>query len=174
MTDPSGAARSSWAACRRASSAWLICVLQPSRAATRRRITQCKRQPDFLPKWMACRTFLPSPSAFPERYRNAIGFGHERTSARLLRPPWGDCLTPLHALLGFTREVTFEGQAAIWLEQLARSAPLREAYPFPFIDGELDFRPLLLAVAHDRVCGRDVRKLPGLSSAESLRACGMR
>ncbi len=63
------------------------------------------------------------------------------------------------ALLGFTREVTFEGQAAIWLEQLARRAPLTEPYAFPFIDGELDFRPLLLAVAQDRVRGRDVGEI---------------
>jgi len=63
------------------------------------------------------------------------------------------------ALLGFTREVTFEGQAAIWLEQLARGALLTEPYPFPFVTGELDFRPLLLAVAQDRVSGRDVRDI---------------
>lgn len=34
---------------------------------------------------------------------------------------------------------------------------MTEAYPFPFIDGELDFRPLLLAMALDRAQGRDVR-----------------
>lgn len=34
-----------------------------------------------------------------------------------------------------------------------------EQYPFPFIDNELDFRPLLLAVANDRVRGRDVRQI---------------
>jgi hydrogenase maturation protein HypF len=63
------------------------------------------------------------------------------------------------SLLGFTREITFEGQAAIWLEQLARCALLTEPYPFPFVGGELDFRPLLLAVAQDRVRGRDVREI---------------
>ena len=47
------------------------------------------------------------------------------------------------ALLGFTREITFEGQAAMWLEQLARTRQKVEPYPFPFEDGELDFRPLL-------------------------------
>ena len=45
------------------------------------------------------------------------------------------------ALLGFTREITFEGQAAMWLEQLARKAqrvPMRTRSRF---DGdELDFR----------------------------------
>jgi hydrogenase maturation protein HypF len=63
------------------------------------------------------------------------------------------------SLLGFTREVTFEGQAAMWLEQLARSAPFKEPYPFPFIGRELDFRPLLQAVVLDRVRGRDIREI---------------
>jgi hydrogenase maturation protein HypF len=44
----------------------------------------------------------------------------------------------------------------MWVEQLARSSPLTEPYSFPFIGSELDFRPLLLAVARDRVRGRDV------------------
>jgi hydrogenase maturation protein HypF len=55
--------------------------------------------------------------------------------------------------------VTFEGQAAMWLEQLARSAPSTEPYPFPFIDRELDFRPLLQAVVLDRVRGRHIREI---------------
>jgi hydrogenase maturation protein HypF len=63
------------------------------------------------------------------------------------------------SLLGFTREVTFEGQAAMWVEQLARGAPSTATYSFPSIGRELDFRPLLLAVAQDRVCGRDIREI---------------
>jgi hydrogenase maturation protein HypF len=63
------------------------------------------------------------------------------------------------ALLGFTREITFEGQAAMWVEQLARTSPSSEAYPFPFESGQLDFRPLLLAVAEDRVRGRNVSEI---------------
>jgi hydrogenase maturation protein HypF len=63
------------------------------------------------------------------------------------------------ALLGFVRETTFEGQAAIWLEQLARTAPPNDAYPFPYIDNELDFRPLLESVILDRVRGRSTREI---------------
>src|SRR4029077_9105152 len=59
------------------------------------------------------------------------------------------------ALLGFTREVTFEGQAAMWVEHLARRAPTAEPYPFPFSGGELDFRPLLASLAQDRWRGRE-------------------
>jgi hydrogenase maturation protein HypF len=63
------------------------------------------------------------------------------------------------ALLGFVREPTFEGQAAIWLEQLAKGAPALDAYPFPFADHELDFRPLLGSVIHDRTRGRSTREI---------------
>jgi hydrogenase maturation protein HypF len=60
------------------------------------------------------------------------------------------------ALAGFTRETTFEGQAAMWLEQLARKSAETEGYPFPYSGGELDFRPLLRGVVEDRARGRDV------------------
>ena len=63
------------------------------------------------------------------------------------------------ALLGFNREITFEGQAAIWLEQLARNAVLRESYSFPFNGEELDFRPSLQSIIHDRIKGKDVGEI---------------
>ena len=59
------------------------------------------------------------------------------------------------ALLGFTRPVTFEGQAAMWLEWLARAAPEAEPYPCPVHGGEIDWRPLLRATVEDRARGRD-------------------
>ena len=55
------------------------------------------------------------------------------------------------ALLGFTGPVSFEGQAAMWLEQLARNGSTGDLYPFPFDGHELDFRPLLHSVANNRV-----------------------
>ncbi|MDI3328083.1 MAG: carbamoyltransferase HypF [Alicyclobacillaceae bacterium] len=63
------------------------------------------------------------------------------------------------ALLGFTGAISFEGQAAIWLEHLARRAPLETVYPFPWDGRELDFRPLLEAVVEDRLGGRDVASI---------------
>jgi hydrogenase maturation protein HypF len=50
--------------------------------------------------------------------------------------------------------VSFEGQAAIWLEHLARTSAPVEPYPFPFVAGELDFRPLLRALVDDRLRAR--------------------
>jgi len=52
------------------------------------------------------------------------------------------------------RESTFEGQAAIWLEQLARGASNLDGYPFFPVGQELDFRPLLEAVVLDRLRNR--------------------
>ena len=63
------------------------------------------------------------------------------------------------ALLGFTRETSYEGQAGIWLEQLARSAPRKDAYSFPFKERELDFRPLLSALIRDRQRGRSAPEI---------------
>jgi hydrogenase maturation protein HypF len=63
------------------------------------------------------------------------------------------------ALLGFVREATFEGQAAIWLEQLAKGASTTDAYQFPFTGHELDFRPLLERVIHDRTRGRSTHEI---------------
>jgi hydrogenase maturation protein HypF len=101
---------------------------------------------------------LAEPFAFPERYRNAIELVRKdvRTFATT---SVGRLFDAAASLLGFTREVTFEGQAAMWLEQLARTAPLTEPYPFPFVGRELDFRPLLQPVALDRVRGRDIREI---------------
>jgi hydrogenase maturation protein HypF len=101
---------------------------------------------------------LAEPFVFPERYRNArelVGKGVRTFTTSSV----GRLFDATAALLGFTREVTFEGQAAIWLEQLAHGTPITEPYPFPLIGGELDFRPLLRAVAEDRLRGRDVREI---------------
>ena len=63
------------------------------------------------------------------------------------------------ALLGFTREITFEAQAAMWVEHLARDSPPVAAYPFPFEDAQLDYRPLLEAIVADRKKGRAIREI---------------
>jgi hydrogenase maturation protein HypF len=102
--------------------------------------------------------FNAAPFNFPARYRNAVQLVRKdvRTFATT---SIGRLFDAAAALLGFTREITFEGQAAMWLEQLARSATLSTPYPFPFVAGELDFRPLLRAVIEDRLRERDAREI---------------
>ncbi len=99
-----------------------------------------------------------APFSFPQRYQNALEL--IRKDVRTFpTTSIGRLFDASAALLGFTREVTFEGQAAMWLEQLARSASFVEPYPFPFTGGELDFRPLLQSVICDRLLGRDLGKI---------------
>jgi hydrogenase maturation protein HypF len=93
------------------------------------------------------------PFAFPPRYRDAT----QLVAANLrcfTTTSMGRLFDAAAALLGFTREVTFEGQAAVWLERLAGHSSPMDAYPFPHVDGELDFRPLLDAIIRDRLRGR--------------------
>jgi hydrogenase maturation protein HypF len=98
------------------------------------------------------------PFAFPPRYRVARemiakGVRTFRTTSA------GRLFDTVAALLGFTREITFEGQAAVWLEHLAFGSRDAErasaAYELPFRDGELDHRPLLRAIVEDRLRGRE-------------------
>ena len=94
------------------------------------------------------------PFRFPRRYEKSLELvrskGRTFTTTSI-----GRLFDAAAALLGFTREVTFEGQAAMWVEHLARTVTFAEPYPFPLKDGELDFLPLLQALAQDRHLGRD-------------------
>jgi hydrogenase maturation protein HypF len=99
-----------------------------------------------------------APFHFPDRYTRAAelvmkGVRTFRTTSI------GRLFDTVAALLGFTRAITFEGQAAMWLEHLAHGARVADAYPFPVIGHELDFRPLLVAVIDDRLRGRDAAEI---------------
>lgn len=89
--------------------------------------------------------FTAPPFYFPKRYLHACEL--LRTNTRVYQTTSvGRLFDTAAALAGFTRETTYEGQAAIWLEHRARSTDAAPAYPFP----GLDFRPLLQAVIRDR------------------------
>jgi hydrogenase maturation protein HypF len=98
------------------------------------------------------------PFSFPPRYQDALQLVRKNVRT-FSTTSMGRLFDTTAALLGFTREITFEGQAAMWLEHLARNAHQVDTYPFPFVGGELDFRPLLEGIIHDRLRRRDPRKI---------------
>jgi hydrogenase maturation protein HypF len=94
------------------------------------------------------------PFSVPSRYRVALRLVNSNVRS-FATTSVGRLFDTAAALLGFTREVTFEGQAAMWLERLAAHAPAADAYPFPLVGAELDFRPLLQGLINDKLRGRD-------------------
>jgi hydrogenase maturation protein HypF len=112
----------------------------------------------FLSQILEHQDFTAEPFSFPSRYKDALQMA--RVGLRsFTTTSVGRLFDTAAALLGFTRGITFEGQAAMWLEHLANRASNPDAYPFPFVDNELDFRPLLDAMINDRLCGRDVSEI---------------
>jgi hydrogenase maturation protein HypF len=63
------------------------------------------------------------------------------------------------ALTGFTREQTFEGQAAMWLEHVARASGDVEPYAFTHANDEIDQRPVLEAIVADLAAHRSVAEI---------------
>ncbi len=97
--------------------------------------------------------FDRAPFSFPERYAKARELVARRVRA-FETTSMGRLFDTAAALVGFTREQTFEGQAAMWLEHLARLSGDVEPYAFPYEGGEFDFRPMLTAIVADRMAGR--------------------
>jgi hydrogenase maturation protein HypF len=92
---------------------------------------------------------------FPQRYQQSLQL--VRKGVRVFpTTSMGRLFDAAAAVLGFTRDITFEGQAAIWVEQLARTTFAPEPYPFPLVECQLDFRPLLGALIADRLRGRPI------------------
>ncbi len=112
--------------------------------------------------------FLAQLDELPDMLSATFSFDSRYTIARQLvdkavrsfaTTSMGRLFDTAAALLGFTRESTFEGQAAMWLEQAARNAHTDDAYPFPLTGDELDFRPLLDAMLRDRLHGRQPQEI---------------
>ncbi len=110
----------------------------------------------FLAQLDALPDLDAEPFFFPPRYDESVRL--LRSGLRTFRTTSiGRLFDAVAALTGFTRPITFEGQAAMWLENLARQAGSSEVdpYPFPLAGCELDFRPMLEAICRDRFRGRE-------------------
>ena len=107
----------------------------------------------FLSEVSSAEELIGPPFHFPSQYRWA-----QELIARGVRTfttsSMGRLIDCLAALIGFTRPTTFEAQAAMWLEHLARGASIRDRYLMPYRDGELDYRPLIASVLAARRSGR--------------------
>ena len=113
--------------------------------------------------------FEAEPFSFPPRFCQAREL-LEKNVRTFATTSMGRLFDTAAALLGFTRPITFEGQAAMWLEHLATQAPGAAAYPFPFDGRELDYAPLLAALVRDRLAKRDVRRIAAAFHAAVARA----
>jgi hydrogenase maturation protein HypF len=94
--------------------------------------------------------FESAPFDFPPRFAEARRL--VRSGTRVFRTTSaGRLFDAAAALLGFTRPVTFEGQAAMWLEHLARGA-VDDGFGMPcgFDGAEIDWRGTLTALADER------------------------
>jgi hydrogenase maturation protein HypF len=102
--------------------------------------------------------FCAPPFSFSRRFIDATQL-IDRSIRTFTTSSIGRLFDTAAALLGFTRPVTYEGQAAMWLERQAHGVRSVEPYAFPFDGEELDFRPLLSSMVDDRGRGRPVEEI---------------
>jgi hydrogenase maturation protein HypF len=123
----------------------------PGGDAAARRPVQCAA--GFLSQLSSNVDFTQSPFHFASPYSASLELLRKRV--RIFETTsMGRLFDTAAALLGFTREITFEGQAAMWLEHIARQSSTARTYPFPLAGNQLDWRPLLEAIIEDRRIGR--------------------
>jgi hydrogenase maturation protein HypF len=99
-----------------------------------------------------------APLDFDGRYRQACELIDKKVRV-FMTSSVGRLFDTVAAIGGFTREQTFEGQAAMWLEHQARASGCVAPYAFALRDGEFDSRPVLRAAVADRLAGRPVPEI---------------
>jgi hydrogenase maturation protein HypF len=94
------------------------------------------------------------PFQFPDRYLSARMIA-SRGVRSFVTTSAGRLFDTVAALCGFTGPVSYEGQAAMWLEHLARASSNSGEYPVTFDGIELDWRQTLSSIAAAREAGAD-------------------
>ncbi len=168
--EPSGAERFSLEAWRRVSSASRTCV----RSAAWRRCRGAapstggrwvsRTDGRFARPYRASVQFSPPLSAVTGTGAQAVANLHNH-----LRRP--DCSTRPQRCSASPGKSPSKVKPPCGWNNWREPQRLTEPYPFPFVGGELDFRPLLRSVAEDRSADAIAAKLPAPSSAASPRAC---
>ena len=98
------------------------------------------------------------PFRFPDRFAQALRLASKRVRI-VSTTSAGRLFDTVAALLGFTRPITFEGQAAMWLEHLARGAEPWPIAAMTHVGEELDWRPMLASLIDSRAKGADCAAL---------------
>jgi hydrogenase maturation protein HypF len=132
--------------------AWLRPVRMPGGDAAARHPVQAAA--GFLAGLDGLPDLGGEPFGFPPRYGAALELVRKDVRC-FTSTSAGRLFDAAAALLGFTREVTFEGQAAIWMEHLARGGAGDDPLPFAGLDGG----PALRELAAGRAAGRPVADL---------------
>jgi hydrogenase maturation protein HypF len=105
----------------------------------------------FLSRLSDLPDLAAEPFAFDARYFQSIQLVEQKIRV-FETTSLGRLFDTVAALAGFTRSITFEGQAAMWLEQLARrAASANLSFDLPVVDGsQLDWRIALQQVVEAR------------------------
>lgn len=90
----------------------------------------------------------------PERFVTALKIKEKNINSYPMTS-MGRLFDAVAAILGFHQEISFEGEAAIWLEHIATKAPYFEEYSFPWTGREFDYRPLLNEIIETTLDGKD-------------------
>lgn len=101
---------------------------------------------------------LTEPPFFSRRYSHARQLAQSGVRT-FTSTSAGRLFDTAAALLGFAGEIEYEGQAAIWLEQLAWQTRPREPLRFALGDAHLDFRPAFRELIVRRLAGEDCTSL---------------
>jgi hydrogenase maturation protein HypF len=101
---------------------------------------------------------MREPFRFPDRFAQALALASKGVRT-VSTTSVGRLFDAVAALLGFTSPITFEGQAAMWLEHLARDADPAPIAAMKYVGEELDWRPMLVSLIESRAKGADCAAL---------------